>query len=100
MFEEQKSSGNVLEALQAASERLGTRLAVAGATEKAAELSGQSYDLAQIRWNRGQWLIRTFKGQQRLPLVLLKAGATRSQRLGAPQFLEMLNPPRNHQINA
>jgi hypothetical protein len=48
LFEEQESSGNVLEALQAPSESLRSRLAVAVAAEKTTELSGQSHDLAQI----------------------------------------------------
>src|SRR5215203_3995613 len=100
LFEEQEGSGDVLQTLQASSESLRSRLAVALASEKATKLSSQASNFAQIGWNRRERLIGTLKRQQGLPLVLFKGNATRSQRLGAGQLLEVLDSPSDHQVNS
>src|SRR5512133_82884 len=91
LVENDESSGDVLEALQASSESLRTRLAVAGATEKATEFRGPARDLAQTGCNRRQRLIGKLKSQQRLPLVFFKGNAARSRSVTARQLLEMLD---------
>lgn len=63
LFEDQERSGNILEALQAASEGCGAGFTVALATENATELSGQPCDVTQIGWQRRQGLSGMFKGQ-------------------------------------
>ena len=72
LFKDQETSGDVLQALQAASEGCGAGLAVTLAAEKASELSGQARDLAHAGWSRRQRLIGTLEGKQRLPLVLVQ----------------------------
>src|SRR6266508_4053176 len=99
LFEDQESSGDVLEALQAASEGCRAGLAVALAAKKTSELSGEACDFAQVEWRGGQKLMGTFKGQQRLPLVLFKSNATRLQWTSAREFLDVFDSPGHHQVN-
>ncbi len=99
LFEDQESSGDVLEALQAASEGCRAGLAVALAAKKTSELSGEACDFAQVEWRGGQQLMGTFKGQQRLPLVLFKSNATRLQWTSAREFLDVFDSPGHHQVN-
>src|SRR6266511_4056292 len=99
LFEDQESSGDVLEALQAASEGCRAGLAVALAAKKTSELSGEACDFAQVEWRGGQQLMGTFKGQQRLPLVLFKSNATRLQWTSAREFLDVFDSPSHHQVN-
>src|SRR6266542_3414889 len=96
----QEAGSDVVEALQAPSDRCGARLTVALSAEKTSQLSGQVRDLTHARWTRRQRPIGTFEGKQRLPLVLLKGNATRRLRFMARKLLDVLDPPRHHQINS
>src|SRR6266567_918312 len=95
----QEAGSDVVEALQAPSDRCGARLTVALSAEKTSQLSGQVRDLTHARWTRRQRPIGTFEGKQRLPLVLLKGNATRRLRFMARKLLDVLDSPRHHQIN-
>src|SRR3990170_51911 len=99
LLENQECAGNVMEALQAAPQRCGAGLAIALAAEKPAKLSSHSRHLMHAGCSRRQRLIGALEGKQRLPLVLLKGNRTRRLRCLARKFLDVLDPPRHHQIN-
>src|ERR671918_342687 len=99
LIKDQESSGDVLQALQAASERHGAGLTIAFAAKETSKFSSHPRHLMRARWSQRQWLIGTLESQQRLPLVLLKGNGTRRVGCGAREFLDMLNSPGHDQVN-
>src|SRR3970282_851142 len=99
LFANQEAGSDVVEALQASSDRCGARLAIALAAEKTSKLSIEPRHLMHAGCSRRQRLIGALEGKQRLPLVLLKGNRTRRLRCLARKFLDVLDPPRPHQIN-
>src|SRR5882724_6634675 len=99
LFANQEADGDVVQALQAASDRYGAGLAIAVAAEEPAKLSSEARDLMHAGCSGRQRLIRALKGKQRLPLVLLKSNGTRRLGCGARKLLDVLDSPCHHQVN-
>src|SRR5438128_186648 len=72
LFAEQETEREIVEALQASSDRCGAGLAIALAAEKTSQLSSHPRHLMHAGCSRRQRLIGVLEGKQRLPLVLLK----------------------------
>src|SRR3989304_7872624 len=87
LFANQEAGSDVVEALQASSDRCGARLAIALAAEKTSKLSSEPRHLMHAGCSRRQRLIGALEGKQRLPLVLLKGNRTRRLRCLARKFL-------------
>src|SRR5438132_6852201 len=99
LFAEQETEREIVEALQASSDRCGAGLAIALAAEKTSQLSSHPRHLMHAGCSRRQRLIGVLEGKQRLPLVLLKGNGTRCLRSLARKLLDVLDSPRHHQVN-